>query len=112
VDWLSFTFAALREPRSEPLGKTIRRQAKAGFHLAVSDGEGVVKFGGIGEVAHAELVEPFERTETALAANQDMYFEFLSIHREQEYHSGDSRQEKVRLASKNNRDAESTFADG
>jgi len=81
---LSLALSPLREPSRESFGETFWREAEARLDEARGNGEGIVEFGGIGEVAHAELVEPFERTETALAANQDIHFEFLSIHREQE----------------------------
>jgi hypothetical protein len=76
----AFAFAALREPRAEAFRKTLGREAKAGFDLAVAHWKGIVKIGGVGEVAHAELIEPIERAGAALAANQDVHFEFLGVH--------------------------------
>jgi hypothetical protein len=77
---LPLAFAPLREPRAQPLGKALWRQAEAGFDLPIRHGQRVVKIGGIREIAHAELIEPTERAGAALAANDDMYFEFLCVH--------------------------------
>jgi len=48
--------------------------------LAVSQGKRVVEVRGICEIAHAELIEPLERASAALAANDDIHFEFLRVH--------------------------------
>ena len=77
---LAFAFSSLREPGAEPFGKAFRSQAKAGFHFAFADREGVVKLGGVGEISHAKLVEPFEGAGATLPANEHVDFEFLRVH--------------------------------
>ena len=77
---LAFAFAALGEPGGEACGKFFGSEAEAGFDAAVGDGQGVVEFGGVGEIAHAELIEPLERARLFLAANHDIHVEFLSVH--------------------------------
>ena len=68
-DGLACAFAALREPGGEAFGKAFGSEAVAGFDAAVGGGECVVEVSGICEIAHAELIEPLERTSAALAAN-------------------------------------------
>src|ERR1700674_4693063 len=58
---LAFAFATLREPRAQAFTKTFRSKTEAGVTRAIGNGQSVVEFGGIGEIAHAELIEPFER---------------------------------------------------
>jgi hypothetical protein len=77
---LAFAFAALSEPGTQTFRKAFRSQAEAGFDLSISDGKGVVKVGGVGEVAHAELVEPIERARTGFASNYHVDREFLCVH--------------------------------
>jgi hypothetical protein len=77
---LALAFAALRQPGRQTLGKTLRREAKAHFNFAIRDGQRVVKFRCIREVAHAELVEPFKWTRPALSANHDIDEKLLRIH--------------------------------
>src|SRR5690348_12105523 len=77
---LAFALAALREPGGEALGKTFRSEPETGFNLTISDGECVVKIGGVGEVAHAELIEPVERAGASLSANHHVDMEFLCVH--------------------------------
>ena len=79
-DRLTLAFAALREPRSQAFGKAFRSQAEAGFDLAIRQRKRVVKIRGIRKIAHAELIEPIQRAGAALAANDDIYDEFLCIH--------------------------------
>lgn len=78
---MAFAVAALGEPGGQALGKTLRSETKAGFKAAIGDGESVVKVGGVGEIAHGELIEPLKRARPPLAANQDVYLEFLGIHK-------------------------------
>jgi len=80
VDGLAFAFAALGEPGGEAFGKTLGSETETGFEAAIGDGEGVVKVGGVGEIAHCELIEPFERARLPLAANHHVYLKFLRIH--------------------------------
>ena len=77
---LSSAFPVLRQPCSESFRKAFRREPKAGFDLPIGDGEGVVKIHGIGEVAHAELVQPLERAGLRFALNHHMHIEFLRVH--------------------------------
>ena len=79
-DRLAFAFAALREPRPQAFGEALRSEAVAGFDFAGSDGERVVKVGGVGEIAHAELIEPFERAGAGFAADDHVDVEFLRVH--------------------------------
>ena len=80
LDGLAFAFAALGEPGGEAFGETLWSQAKTGFEAAVGEGEGVVEVRGVREIAHRKLIEPFERTGSALAANEDVDLEFLCVH--------------------------------
>src|ERR1700688_2684285 len=50
------------------------------MHLALADRQGVIKFGGVGEVAHAELIQPFQRTSLPCAADDQIYLELLRVH--------------------------------
>ena len=77
---MAFAFAALGEPDGEAFGKTIGREAVAGFDAAVGDGEGVVEIGGVGKIAHAELVEPVEGAGLFVAANDHVDGELLRVH--------------------------------
>src|SRR5438552_13498904 len=52
---LAFPFATLCQPRGEACGKTFRSEAETGFDLTIRDRKGVVKVGGVGKIAHAEL---------------------------------------------------------
>jgi hypothetical protein len=77
---LALAFSALCEPGTQPFGKTLGSQSKAGFHFALADRQGVVKFRGIGEIPHAKLVEPFQGASAALPANHHIHLEFLGVH--------------------------------
>src|SRR6266446_3568569 len=55
---LAFAFAALRKPRAQAFGETLGRKPKARFDLTFADRKGVVKVRGVGEIPHAELIEP------------------------------------------------------
>ena len=80
-DGLAFAFAALGEPGGQALGKAFGREAETGFEFAVSEGEGVVEVGGVGEIPHAELVEQIERTGAGFTADDNIYVEFLGVHK-------------------------------
>ena len=58
--------------------------AKAGLEAAFAGGKGVVKIRGICEIAHAETVQPFERTGLAFISDDEIDGEFLRVH-EKEY---------------------------
>jgi hypothetical protein len=77
---LAFAFAALGEPSGEAFGETFGSEAIASFDAAVGDGERVVEIGGVGEIAHAELVEPIERAGVFLAEDDDVDGELLRVH--------------------------------
>jgi hypothetical protein len=77
---LAFAFATLGKPSRETFGKTFRSEAVAGFYAAIGDRKRVVKIGGIGEIAHAELVQPIEGTGFSLAANENVDGELLRVH--------------------------------
>jgi len=77
---LAFAFAALREPRAEAFGEAFGGEAEAGFHFSIGDGKRVIEIGGVGEVAHAELIEPIERAGAGSAADDYVYVEFLCVH--------------------------------
>lgn len=77
---MAFAFAALGEPGREAFGETSRSEAVAGFDAAVGDGKCVVEIGGIGEIAHAELVKPIERAGLFVALDDDVDGELLRVH--------------------------------
>lgn len=77
---LAFAFAALGEPGGEAFGEAFRREAKACFEAAVGDRERVVEIGGVREIAHTKLVEPFEWAGLFFAANDDFDRELLRVH--------------------------------
>ena len=79
-DALAFAFAALGEPGGEAFGEPFGREAVAGFDAAVGDGESVVEIGGVGEIAHTELVEPIEGAGLFVAENDDVDGELLRVH--------------------------------
>jgi len=81
LDGLAFAFPTLGEPGGQAFGKTLGGEAKAGFEASISDGQGVVKVGGVGEIAHGELIQPLERARPALAADQHIHLKFLRVHR-------------------------------
>ena len=85
---MSLTFAALREPGGKALGKALRGEAEAGLDGTVGHGERFVKIGGVGEISHAELVEPLERTRAAFAANQNIHMELLRVHKSESTTAG------------------------
>ena len=80
MNGLAFAFAALREPGAKAFGEAFGSEAEAGFDFSVSDRKGVVKVGGVGEVAHAELIEPIERACAGFAADDDVHIKFLCVH--------------------------------
>ena len=80
MNGLPFALAALRQPGSQSFGEALWSQAKARFESTVSDRKGVIKFRRVGEIAHAELIQPFERAGAALAANHYVHRKFLRVH--------------------------------
>jgi len=79
-DRLAFAFATLREPRAQSFRKPLRSKTKAGFNLAIGERQSVVEFGGVGEITHAKLIEPFERARLGLTADHDIHVKFLCVH--------------------------------
>jgi len=77
---MTFAFAALGEPGGEAFGEAFGGEAIAGFDAAIGDGERVVEIGGVGEIAHTELIEPIERTGLFLAKDDDVNRELLRVH--------------------------------
>ncbi len=77
---LAFAFAALCEPGGQALGEAFGSEVETGFDLAISDRKRVVEVGGVGEVAHAELIEPIERAGAGFAADDNVDGEFLRVH--------------------------------
>jgi hypothetical protein len=80
LDGVAFAFAALGEPGGEAFGETLGGQAETGFQAAIGKGQGVVEIGGVREIAHRELIEPFERTGTTLPLDQYINLKFLGVH--------------------------------
>jgi len=80
ADAIPFTLSALRKPGSEALRKTLRSDPEAHFNRPLADWQGIVELRGIGEVAHAELIEPFQRTCSPLSLYHQLYSEFLRVH--------------------------------
>ena len=80
LNWTTGTFAALRQPLGKTFGKTLRPKPETGFHEAVGNRKSIVKVGGIGEIAHAELVQPLQGAGFALATNQNIHVKFLCVH--------------------------------
>src|SRR5579883_1309091 len=76
----ALALAALGKPGAKAFGEALRAKPETGLDFAVAEGQGIVKIGGIGEVAHAELIQPFEGAEAFLAANQRLDVEFLGVH--------------------------------
>jgi len=79
-DGLAVAFAALREPGAQGFGEAIGFYAEACFHFAIRYWKSVVKFRGVGEIAHAEGVEPIERAGFAFTGDDDFDAKFLRVH--------------------------------
>jgi hypothetical protein len=80
ADGLAAALAALGGPIAQGLRQACGRDAKAGFEFALCDGQRVVKFGGAGKVAHAEAIEPLERTRATFLASNDLHDKLLGEH--------------------------------
>src|SRR5437667_11220630 len=80
LNGLAIAFAALREPCGKRFGKSFRCDAKTHFHSAFASRQRVVKLDRIREVAHAEVIEPFERARSWFAANDDVHFQLPLVH--------------------------------
>src|SRR5260370_8486732 len=55
------------EPIFLCLSQWIEGYVRTYFHLAVGDGQRIVKHAGVGEVAHGKTIQPLQRTGRALA---------------------------------------------
>lgn len=77
---LAFALATLRQPGGKAFGEPFGGEAEAGFDPAIRDRKRVVKVSRVGEIAHAELIEPIERAGAAFAANHHVDIEFLRVH--------------------------------
>lgn len=77
---LAFALTALRKPCCQSIGVAIGLDAKAGFDAAIGNGEHIIKFGGVGEISHAETIEPIERTRLAISGDDDFNGKFLRVH--------------------------------
>ena len=73
-------FATLGEPGGQRRGKSLGRDAEAGFDLSFRDGERIVKFGGVREITHAEAVQPLERACPPFSNDDDFDVELLRVH--------------------------------
>lgn len=79
-DGLAFAFATLSEPSGQAFGEAFWGETITGFDAAVRDGKRVVEVGGVGEISHAELVEPVEGAGFFLAKDEDIDRELLGVH--------------------------------
>src|SRR4030088_2105307 len=77
---MPFTFSALREPRSKTLRKTLRSDSKAQLNRSFAYRQRVIELHGVGEVAHAELVQPLQRASSPLCPDHQFHSEFLCVH--------------------------------
>jgi len=77
---LAFAFTPLSEPRAQPFREALRGQSKTRFDFPFGNRKRVVKLSGVREIAHAELIEPFERACAALPTNYNVDDELLRIH--------------------------------
>ena len=77
---MAFAFSALREPGGQTFGKSFGSEAKTGLQLASSSREGVIEVGRVGEISHAELIEPIKGARFAFATNKNLNMEFLGVH--------------------------------
>jgi hypothetical protein len=79
-DGLAVGLATLGQPLAKGGCKSFRIDLEAGLHLAFRNGQGVVKFRRTGEIAHAEGVQPVERTGLALFADNHIHLQLLGVH--------------------------------
>src|SRR5262249_12948225 len=79
-DWVAVALAALGEPSGKAFGEAFGSEAVAGFDAAFGDGKSFIEVSGIGEIAHAKLVEPIEGTGFLIALDDDVDRELLRVH--------------------------------
>jgi len=77
---MAFAFAALREPSGEAFCEAFGSEAITRFDAAVGDWKRVVEVSGIGETAHAKLVEPIEGAGFLIPLDDDVDRELLRVH--------------------------------
>jgi hypothetical protein len=70
----------LGEPGAHGFREAFRLDAVTRFDEAFGDGKCIVKLGLAGEVAHTKIVEPIERTGTALGVHNDLDAQFPGEH--------------------------------
>src|SRR4029077_6355482 len=77
---LAFAFAALCQPSGHPFGNTLRGKPEARLPFSGANRQRVVKVRGVGEVAHAELVQPLQWTGAPLPAKHHVDQKLLRVH--------------------------------
>ena len=80
LNGLAFAFATLREPSAEAFGKALRRNAKACFHYTFGNWQSVIKLRCIGEIPHAELIEPLKGAHSTLFPSCQLDLKSLGVH--------------------------------
>ena len=80
VERMPSPFSALPQPSGKALRKALWRDPEAGLHLAFGNRQSIVKFRGIREITHTELIEPVQGTRLAFAVDQQFHFEPLRVH--------------------------------
>jgi hypothetical protein len=73
--------ATLGEPGAHGFCQALGLDAETRFEEAFGNRECVIKLGLAGEVAHAKIVKPIERTGTALGPYNDFHAQLLSVHK-------------------------------
>lgn len=75
-------FPSLRQPGRQSFREAFRRETKACLDPSISHRQRVVEIRGIREVAHAKLIQPFERAGLGFALNDDVDLESLRVHKD------------------------------
>jgi hypothetical protein len=81
VQELALAFATACKPGGHGFGEALRLDSKASFYKTIGEWECVVEFGLAGKVTHAEVIEPVERAQPALAACNYLDSEFPGVHK-------------------------------
>jgi hypothetical protein len=81
VNPLPLAFAPLGEPSAHRFRQALGLDAETRFEEAFGDRECVIKLGLAREVPHAKIVQPVERTRTALGTYNDLDAQLLSVHK-------------------------------
>jgi hypothetical protein len=69
------------EPILHGILELVKGNAGANFHLPVSDRQSVIEDGGIGEIAHGEGIEPFQRAGNGAAGVVILHADLAGEHR-------------------------------